>query len=76
MVNGVKAKTEVHNNNELKYLRREVALLRSIVISIIGEDPEGKYKPSFVKTILKAAEEKPKFKFKGADELIKQLGDV
>ena len=42
---------------EKKYdnLSREVAQLRSLVITIIGEkDREGEYRPEFVKSVLKA----------------------
>lgn len=71
MVTGTRIITR--NNNELKSLRNEVALLRSIVIGILGEDREGKYRPDFIKAILKAAKERPKFEFKGTADLIKQL---
>lgn len=37
----------------------EVRLLRSSLFSIIGEDREGRYRPSFVRAILGASREKP-----------------
>ena len=55
-------------------LAREVATLRSLVIRVVRErDREGEYKPSFVREILKAAEEKPEFEYKGRGSLRKQL---
>ena len=59
--------------DELANLRGEVVLLRSAIISLLGEDQEGQYRPEFVKKILKAATEKPKFAFNGSAEFLKQL---
>lgn len=47
----------------LKKLQKEVELLRSFVIGHMGRDPEGEYKPEFVKRILEAVNEKPEFVF-------------
>ena len=55
-------------------LAREVATLRSLVIQIVREsDPEGEYKSSFVKSVLKAAQEKPVLEYEGKGSLLKQL---
>ena len=40
-------------------LEKEVALLKSFMIGYLGKDPEGEYKEEFVKSVLKAAKEKP-----------------
>ena len=41
---------------QLYNLNREMALLRSVVIGVIGEkDPEGAYRPEFVARILEIA---------------------
>lgn len=61
---------------EKKYdnLSREIAQLRSLVINIVGQkDPEGEYRPEFVKSVLKAIKEKPTYKYSGEGSLLKQL---
>lgn len=40
-------------------LAREMSVLRSLTISLIGRDEEGGYNPAFVKKVLKTAQEKP-----------------
>ena len=52
--------------------QEDVRLLRSLAISL-GEDPEGEYRPDFVKEILKAAHEKPTLEFKDKASFLKQL---
>ncbi|MSU54801.1 MAG: hypothetical protein EXS48_03165 [Candidatus Staskawiczbacteria bacterium] len=54
-------------------LERELELLRSFVIGQFGGDPEGEYNPKFVKEILKAAKEKPKYEFKDGKSFLKQI---
>lgn len=54
-------------------LEREVELLRSFVIGQFGRDSEGEYNPKFVREILKAAKEKPKYEFKDAESFLKQI---
>lgn len=51
---------------ELRRLRREVQILRGGLVSVIGEDPEGQYRPEFVARILEAAEEQPTKRFTSA----------
>ncbi len=48
---------------ELKRLQREVDLLRGGLISVLGEDREGAYRPEFVSELLHAAEEPTTEKF-------------
>ena len=36
-------------------LEKEVKMLRSFVISIVGKDPEGDYRPEFVRKALRDA---------------------
>ena len=59
---------------EVKELRKETEFLKNVVLSVLG-DPEGDYKPSFVRQILKMAAEKPKklFEFKNAQDFIKHV---
>lgn len=57
----------------MKQLQREVELLRSFVIGQTGRDPEGEYRPEFVKKILKAAQEPPAYEFTDADSFLKHI---
>ena len=59
--------------NSVKELKREIELLRSFVIGQAGKDPEGEYRPEFVRRILKAAKEKPKYEFKDATSFLKHI---
>jgi hypothetical protein len=59
--------------NSVKELRKEVELLRSFVIGQVGKDPEGEYKPEFVRKMLKAAQEPPVYEFKDADSFLKHI---
>jgi hypothetical protein len=55
-------------------LAREVAALRTIVLRVVRErDPEGEYKPEFVRAVLKAAKGKPAYEYKAKGDLLKQL---
>lgn len=54
-------------------LTKEVKMLRSFAISIVGRDPEGEYRPEFVRKILRAANEKPQFRFSNAKEFLAQI---
>jgi len=53
-------------SRELRRLRREVDILRGGLVSVIGEDPEGQYRPEFVARILEAAGEQPMRRFTSA----------
>ncbi len=57
----------------LKQLAREVSLLRSGLISIIGRDDEGVYRPEFVQEVLKASEQTPQFAFTKPGDLLREL---
>lgn len=61
--------------DQLNYLTHEVSMLRSAVISVIGEkDPEGGYRPEFVSRILKLANKKQVgVKFTGADDFLNRI---
>lgn len=63
-------KTLDRKTNELK---KEVELLRSFVIGQAGKDPEGGYNPDFVKKVLKAAKEEPKYEFKNAASFLRHI---
>ena len=62
---------------ELTSLKREVASLRSLVVSVVTrKDPEGEYKPEFVREVLKATKEPANHTFKGSKAFLKQLRSV
>lgn len=54
-------------------LSREVTMLRSFVIGIAGKDPEGEYRPEFVRRIKEAAKEKPIYHYTGPGSLLKLI---
>jgi hypothetical protein len=61
---------------EVKILRHQVQRLQSAMIGIIGNDPEGEYRPKFVKEILYASQEKAEFTFTTKEAFIKQLDKI
>lgn len=60
-------------NNNITTLGKEVELLRSLVIGILGRDKEGEYRPGFVKKILRAAREKAPHSFKSEKSFLKHF---
>lgn len=67
--------TNQTNSNGIASLKQEVALLRSLVISSLGRDKEGNYRPEFVDKVLKVSGEKAEYKFKGSKHFLKQLAE-
>lgn len=61
-------------NNEIKILKKEIELIRSAVISVLGRDKEGAYNPKFIKEILVAAKENPSHVFTNAKSFLTKLG--
>lgn len=61
---------------EIDQLKREVAILRSFVIGIVGTDPEGEYRPEFVEQVLKAAQEPMTEKFTDAASFLEQVSKM
>ena len=61
------------HEKQLQHLKHEVSVLRSFVISMIGEDKEGRYRPKFVKEILKASQENPEHTFRDPQSFMDQL---
>ena len=61
---------------QLNDLTQQVILLRSAVISVVGErDPEGEYRPEYVKRLLNLARKKSNgVKFTGAADFMKKIG--
>ena len=54
-------------------LQQEVALLRSAVIALLGEDQEGEYRPEFVAKTLKASQEPVVGQFKSAKSFLRLI---
>lgn len=54
-------------------LKQEVALLRSAVIGLIGKDAEGKYRPEFVKSTVKAIAKAPTKHFISARQFLSDI---
>lgn len=63
-----KTVTKIVNN-----LSNEVRVLRSLVISVIGKDNEGEYRPAFIKSVLKAAGQKSTERFTNPKDFLKKL---
>ena len=60
-------------NTELKEVKREISILRSFAISIAGKDPEGEYRPEFVREIMRASKEKTTHKFTTSEAFLKDI---
>lgn len=60
-------------NSEISTIKQDVALLRSLIIGLLGKDTEGNYRPSFVKRILKAAKEKSTRSFSSTENFLSQI---
>ena len=58
--------------HEVKELRQETEFLKNIVLAVI-RDPEGDYKPEFVKRVLQKAQSKPEFSFKSSVLFLKHI---
>jgi hypothetical protein len=58
---------------EIEQLEQEMRQLRSLAISIVGEDPEGKYRPEFISEILKASQEKTDKTFSSKKQFLLDL---
>ncbi|MDP3645590.1 MAG: hypothetical protein Q8R25_00685 [bacterium] len=54
-------------------LQQEVTLLRSAVISIVGKDPEGEYRPEFVESTFAAMREKATKRFESPKQFLADL---
>lgn len=63
-------------NQGIKNLKNEINLLRSFVISIIGEDKEGNYNPKFIDEMLQATNEKPAKLFCDSKSFLKELNEI
>lgn len=72
-------KTAVNINKlgaDLSALKQEMRYFRSLLISVVGRDKEGVYRPSFVRDIIKAAKEKPEYLFSNVQDFLSQLDKI
>lgn len=60
-------------NRTVEKLKKEVAELRSFVVSVTGKDPEGDYRPEFIKRVRRASVDKPIYEYISPNSLIKLL---
>jgi hypothetical protein len=65
-----KVKTSLSNSSALA---EQVGLLRSAVISVIGKDKEGEYRPEFIRKLLAASAETAEYKFTSPEAFLKDL---
>jgi hypothetical protein len=54
-------------------LEKEVQMLRSFAISIVGKDSEGVYRPAFVRKALRAANRVPTKRFVSSEKFLADL---
>lgn len=73
--NKIITQTQIKNCG-IKNLKNEIGLLRSFVISIIGEDKEGNYNPKFIDEMLQATNEKPANFFCDSKSFLKELNEI
>ena len=67
---------KVSTKKEVDTLKQEVRSLRSFVISMLGKDVEGEYRPELVEELLKTSAEPSTYIFQGSGSLLKQLKEV
>jgi len=48
-------------------------MLRSFAVSIVGRDPEGEYRPEFVRKVLRAAKLRPSQRFANKKSFLAEL---
>ncbi|MCX6788192.1 MAG: hypothetical protein NT108_03465 [Candidatus Kaiserbacteria bacterium] len=54
-------------------IKQEITLLRSAVISLIGRDTEGEYRPEFIKSTLAALSQKATRRFTSPKQFLKSI---
>lgn len=57
----------------IEKLKKEIKQLRSFIVSVAGEDPEGDYRSEFIKRVKRASAEKPIYEYIGPNSLTKLL---
>ncbi|MBI4143158.1 hypothetical protein HY480_04765 [Candidatus Uhrbacteria bacterium] len=64
------------SRSEFNGVRRDVRTLRSLLISFVGEDREGAYRPMFVREILTASTERPTRRFRSAAAFLAEISSL
>ena len=59
-------------DKEVGHLRKDVSEIKKLILAQIT-DPEGEYRPSFVKKILRRSKEKPIYRFTTKEDFLKKL---
>jgi len=54
-------------------LAEEMKMLRSLAVSLVGRDPEGNYRPEFVRTALHASKLRPTRRFSDKKSFLAEL---
>lgn len=67
---------KIPRQSGLATLEREVRLLRSAVVGLIAQDPEGAYRPEFVRRMLGAPKGKTSEVFKDAKTFLQAIDEV
>lgn len=60
----------------IEKLQKEVDILRSLLISLVGEDEEGKYKSEFAQRLLRATHEEANMTFKNGRSFLRDLANA
>ncbi|MDO8622384.1 MAG: hypothetical protein Q7R80_04095 [bacterium] len=61
------------SRSEFNGIRRDVRTLRSLLISFVGEDREGAYRPTFVRETLSTSAERPTRRFHSAAAFLDEI---
>jgi hypothetical protein len=67
-------KIQSNQGSELKKLRAEVDVLRSFIIGVAGRDPEGHYRPEFVRQVLGDSQAQPSAYFNTPEKFLELVG--
>ena len=54
-------------------LHREIEMLRSFAVSIVGKDSEGEYRPDFVRKVLRSVHLRPTRRFENAKAFLAEV---
>ena len=66
-------RTKISTTARLNRLEQEVNLLRSFIIGLTNRDPEGEYRPEFIRRYQRAHMSKPIHRFTDAKSFLKQI---
>ena len=61
------------SREEFNGIQRDVRVLRSLLIGVVGEDREGAYRPALVRELLAASAEQPTRRFRNAKHFLDDI---